>query len=262
VSSMNQSLAEDIAMWQRLEVGHVGLILYKIEAIGFDAAAAMLREAGLAVSTIAGPVPVPLREPFDSDACAREAAVLGDAIDFAASVDAGSFYVCTGSADELTRAEAVRRFAERIAGPLTHASEVGVRLALEPTNPMRTDVSFVFGFGDAVEVAHTAGLAVIAEFQACWNEPGISELLRDHVSDVAVVQVSDYIAGSVESPDRAVPGDGVIPIAELVRSALGAGYDGPFDIEILGPRIEREGYEAAIARSVDAVSELLHRLDA
>jgi sugar phosphate isomerase/epimerase len=159
VSSINQTLANDIAMWQRLRVDHVGLILHKIEDLRCDAATDMIRWAGLRVSTIAGPVPVPLREPSDSDARAAEARLLTDAIDFAASVGAGSFYVCTGSAHRLTRDDAVRRFAERIGRPVAHADAARVRLALEPTNPIRSDVSFVFGFGDAVDDARAAGSA-------------------------------------------------------------------------------------------------------
>ena len=41
---------------------------------------------------------------------------------------------------------------------------------------------------------------------------------------------------------------------------LDAGYDGPFDLEILGPRIEAEGYRAPIARSLERAGEMLERL--
>ena len=43
---------------------------------------------------------------------------------------------------------------------------------------------------------------------------------------------------------------------------LDAGYHGPFDLEILGPRIEEEGYRAPIGRSVERASEMLARLGA
>jgi sugar phosphate isomerase/epimerase len=57
-----------------------------------------------------------------------------------------------------------------------------------------------------------------------------------------------------------VPGDGDIPIERLVSSILDTGYEGPFDIEVLGPRIEEEGYRSAIARSAEFASEMLDRL--
>jgi hypothetical protein len=45
-----------------------------------------------------------------------------------------------------------------------------------------------------------------------------------------------------------------------MRLVLDAGYDGPFDLEILGPRIEEEGYRASIARSLQRAHEMLGRL--
>jgi hypothetical protein len=36
-----------------------------------------------------------------------------------------------------------------------------------------------------------------------------------------------------------------------------AGYSGAFEIEMVGPRIEAEGYEPAIRRAVDRLDRLL-----
>ena len=72
--------------------------------------------------------------------------------------------------------------------------------------------------------------------------------------------MSDYAVGTLSTPNRLVPGDGDIPIERIVRDVLEAGYTGGFDIELIGPRIEEEGYESAIRRSVDWLSDTLLRL--
>jgi sugar phosphate isomerase/epimerase len=54
-----------------------------------------------------------------------------------------------------------------------------------------------------------------------------------------------------------VPGDGDIPLSRIIGQLLDAGYDGVFDIEIIGSRIEDEGYESAIRRSLGYLDELL-----
>ena len=41
---------------------------------------------------------------------------------------------------------------------------------------------------------------------------------------------------------------------------LAAGYPGAFDIELVGPRIEAEGYEMAVPRAVRAIEAVLERL--
>ena len=43
---------------------------------------------------------------------------------------------------------------------------------------------------------------------------------------------------------------------------MGAGYAGTFDLELIGPRIEAEGYETAVPRAVRAVERSFGRLEA
>jgi sugar phosphate isomerase/epimerase len=73
------------------------------------------------------------------------------------------------------------------------------------------------------------------------------------------VQVSDYAVGTLSTPNRLVPGDGDIPLARIIGHVLDAGYEGVFDLELVGPRIEDEGYRSAISRSCDYLSQLLAR---
>jgi sugar phosphate isomerase/epimerase len=66
----------------------------------------------------------------------------------------------------------------------------------------------------------------------------------------------------MSTPNRLVPGDGDIPMERIVGQLLEAGYGGVFDIEMIGPRIEEEGYERASRRAVEYVSALLGKLGA
>ena len=43
---------------------------------------------------------------------------------------------------------------------------------------------------------------------------------------------------------------------------LDAGYDGVFDLELIGDAIVAEGYDAAVPRAVDALGALLDELGA
>jgi sugar phosphate isomerase/epimerase len=262
ISSMAQSLEEDLAMWRDLGIEHVGLILHKVEAVGWDRATELIRDAAVRVSTIAGPVPVPLDVDARSEPRVAERAVIARAIEFAADVGAESVYLCSGSSGALSWEEAAEEFTAGVEPAVRQAAERGIRLAVEPTNPLRADVSFVFTFRDALDLARDSGIDVVADFQSCWYERGFLELLRLNLDRVVLVQVSDYVRGSCCTPDRAVPGDGDVPVEALLAATLAAGYTGPFDLELIGPRIEDEGYRTAIARGVQAVSEMLERLGA
>jgi sugar phosphate isomerase/epimerase len=86
--------------------------------------------------------------------------------------------------------------------------------------------------------------------------------VRKNIDLVALVQICDYKLGTFDMPNRCAIGDGDIPVERLMRMMVDAGYEGPFDLEILGPTIEAEGYRAPIARSIERASEMLERLSA
>jgi len=51
-------------------------------------------------------------------------------------------------------------------------------------------------------------------------------------------------------------------VGDAAKMVLEAGFEGAFDLELMGPRIEDEGYGSVIRRAVDRSSELLERLGA
>jgi sugar phosphate isomerase/epimerase len=98
--------------------------------------------------------------------------------------------------------------------------------------------------------------------ECCWYERGLEELVRKNVDLITLVQIGDYKIGDTSSPSRAVIGDGDIPLERLLDMILDAGYEGMFDLELIGPRIEAEGYMSATRRSLERASEILDRLGA
>ena len=262
VSSYRQPLAADIAMWRDLGIEHVGLILPKIDEIGWDEAREMVNGAGLRVSTIFGPTYRPLGADHTIGSWDEDRARTVETVEFGASVSAASVYVCSGAASNLTWDASVDAFCELVAPAVARAAELGVPLLLEPTNPLRADISFVFWQRDAMDVARVAGTKVMLDLQSCWYERGLEQVVRANIDLVGLTQISDYVIGTTQTGDRAVPGDGDIPLERLLAMVLDAGFEGSFDLEVMGPRIEEEGYHSAVRRSVERASELLDRVGA
>ena len=135
-------------------------------------------------------------------------------------------------------------------------------LLVEPTNPLRVDISFVFWQRDAMDLARRAGTKVMLDLQSCWYERGLEEVVRRNIDLVGLTQISDYVIGTTRTGDRVVPGDGDVPLERLLAMVLDAGFEGSFDLEVMGPRVEAEGYPSAVRRSVERASDLLDRLGA
>jgi sugar phosphate isomerase/epimerase len=253
ISTWTWSLAEDIAFWQGEGISSVGLALRKLEAVGLSQAVERVLEAELTVSNV-----LALGFDLTDRSCwPEQQARLVAGVEAAARVRAGCFVVTTGPAGQLTWEEAADRFEEAIDSVRATATGSGVPLAVEHTHSLRADVGFVHTLRDALALAEKVGIDVLLECNACWTERALGSTIAAGIGRIRLVQVSDYRVGTHCTPDRRVPGDGDIPLRRIVGQLLAAGYPGVFDLELIGPRIEAEGYPSAIQRSLVWLSSVL-----
>jgi len=245
ISSMQQSLRDDLVLWADLGVTNVGLISPKLDAPGWDVARDAVLDAGLVVSSMS---------------CYPEELV--PSLEFTAAVSSHVLYLPTGPGEPHRWDDAAARYCEAMASLVGRAKELDIVIAIEPTNPLRSDMSFVFTVRDAVDLARMAGIGVCVDFYSAWYERGLEETVRKNIDVIALAQVCDFKIGTFATGDRAAVGDGDVPVERLLALLLDAGYDGVFELEILGPTIEAEGYRAPIVRSLERVSEMLDRLGA
>jgi sugar phosphate isomerase/epimerase len=250
---MNQTFDEDLHLWADLGVGTVGLFFPKLERVGLDVAVSRVRDSGLSVSSVAC-VGFPLAAPHEWPDRRTE---LEAAIEAAAALEAGCLFVTAGVPGSLSWDECVAALAAAIGPVRDRADQLGLSVAVEHTNPMRRDIGFVHSLRDMVEVARQLDIGVIVELSNCWSERDVARTIADGVDTFRVVQISDYIVGTLTATERAVPGDGDIPLARLIQTLDSAGYRGPFELEMLGFRIEDEGYRTAITRAIGALDPIL-----
>jgi sugar phosphate isomerase/epimerase len=248
------SFAEDLALWSELGLRHAGLLLHKAEAYGTRAALRSLKERGITATTV-------ITAGFDltaPDTWPDTRAGLRRAVDFAAEAG-GCPYFTPGAGDGRPVEELADTLARAVGPCAAYAADRGVRLAIEPT--LRADKSFVHTLRGGVEVAERAGLDVIADLGNCRAEPELARTLLRAGPRIAAVQFADAVPGPPGRPpdggDRAVPGDGALDIAGFLGSALAAGYDGPFELEQVGPRIAAEGHGPAARRAAAAATALI-----
>jgi sugar phosphate isomerase/epimerase len=256
ISSWNWTIAQDLVLYEELGVTCIGASLRKMEAEGLEASFRTLKASGLTIGNLIGIGTFTLDRP---EGWAAQRDRVRAAIDVAHRLGADCMIFTTGPFGPLTWEQAADALEEAL-GPLIPVAEAaGFPIALEHTNPLRSDISFLHSLRDAVELGRRLGTGVCMEINACWGERNLAATMASAVSTgtLSVIQVSDYVIGTTSMPGRAVVGDGHIPIRRILADALAGGYAGRFDLEILGPRIEDEGYASAIRRSVTAMEEVL-----
>lgn len=214
-----------------------------------------------------GPRPLTLNQPFarfpDIAGDTGEASLrLHEAIDAAALLGAPQIYIVTGGRGTLDWEGAAARLADLIAPCRELAAKRGVRLLVENANPFNADIHIAHTIDDTVRLAWIAGIGVCLDLGACWHEADLKAKFARAMPLTHLVQVSDYVLGDRSTPSRAVPGDGAVPLEQQIGWLLDAGYQGMFDLELVGPRIAEEGAASASRRAGENLSDILIRLGA
>jgi sugar phosphate isomerase/epimerase len=263
ISTFRLSLEDDLAFWAKHGIGTVGVSVAKLEAHGWDDGTTRIRAAvdteGLRVANLIGLGPFHLARP---EGWERQRTRVAHAIDTAVAVGAPVIVFTTGPFAPLSWDEAADALGEALTPVLADARARGVDFAIEHTNSLRVDVGFVHTLHDAIDLARRLDTGVCMEVNACWAERGLAQTLRDGVDRLRLVQVSDFRVGTVASSQRLVPGDGDIPLRRILADVLAAGYEGLFELELIGDAIVDEGYDEAIPRAVRNLDALLAELNA
>lgn len=184
------------------------------------------------------------------------------AIDLTLNLGAKSMYLLTGGRGSLSWEQAAERFIKLLEPSRELARAKGVTLMVENASPLNVDIHIAHTLADTIQLAEMAGIGVCIDLQPCFGEANLAQLFRRASPMTGLVQVSDYVLGDRVAPCRAVPGDGVVPLERLIGDLLEAGYQGLFDLELVGPRINEEGSAIAAKRAAERLSELLFKLGA
>jgi len=253
MSTFNWSFDQDLALWKDIDVRYAGLLISKIDDNPTEKLA-RLRAAGIQSSTVIVNS-FDLRNPESWD---KTRAIHAAIIDLVADTGGHSIYFTPGRTTGAPWRDVLEVFARAVAPSVAHAGKRGVHIAIEPS--LRTDASFVNTIRDAIDVAERTGVEIVADFGNMWMERDSREVLKRAAPYIALIQICDVIIGSTGKPPpggRVHIGEGELPIRRLMQEVLDSGYKGVFDLEVLGPLIETEGYDSAVRRGVASASALL-----
>ncbi|MEZ5742804.1 MAG: sugar phosphate isomerase/epimerase family protein [Sphingomonadaceae bacterium] len=248
------ALGRQIDFVARLGASAISIDLMQIDEFGIERTVSTLGDAGLCLAILTHRA-FGFATPEEARS-ARER--LDCTIEIAAELNAGAVLMTTGGRGALGWEEAADRFADAIAPCRERAQTANVVLGIEPTSHLYADASIAHRLADTTEVALRAGIAVIPDLFACWSDADLDAAIAEAGPLIAAVQVADYVYGDRALPCRAVPGDGVVPFARIVPALASTGFAGPYDLEIIGPRLQAEGEEQGLRRAARLIEQLLN----
>ena len=254
IATFNWTLEQDVEMFSRWGMTAMAVVIRKLEACGAAKGVRLMRDAGIAASSIS----VAEFAPEETSQWPARRDALRRGLDLAAQVGAKRFIVLTGPAPKQSYEESAARFVEQVREIAPEAGKLGVCLALEPHSSVAVDAAFVYRLHDALDLADEIGspwFAVNMEVAHCFQERGLYENIQKRVGRIVNVQCGDFKIGTRQSTDRVPLGDGCIPLERIFDALERAGYEGYCEIETIGPRIEAMGYEESMRRSLAYLAE-------
>jgi sugar phosphate isomerase/epimerase len=243
VSTPLWTVSEDAGGYAAAGFGAIGIWLHKLEQPrldgGFfmpekhiaqevvDNAVAAVRDAGLRVShvVLAGNYTVEEK---------RQAAIEHTlhAVDVAAAFDADCLIINPGRLDGLDRPAGVDR-AARALSEVLERRRADVRLALEPVIDWQSDFLNTLAQAlDIVDVVDHPGLGVYPDTWHLWETGTYDEDMERAGDRIFGFHLNDGRSGDRH---REIPGEGEIPLVDMVRTAERVGYTGTYDVEYTTP---------------------------
>ncbi|MEV6108517.1 sugar phosphate isomerase/epimerase family protein [Streptomyces sp. NPDC051940] len=245
------SLPELVAGCGAAGVDKVGLWRAPVQEYGVEAAARLMREAGITVTSLCrGGFFTAVEE-------AERASALDDnrrAIDEAAGLGTDTLVLVSGGlpAGDRDLYAARERVAAALAELAPYARERGVRLAIEPLHPMyASDRCVVSTLSQALDLAERFDAAevgvVVDTYHLWWDDTVGAQIDRAGAGGrIAAFQLADWITPLPEGVllGRGQLGDGAVDFRWFRERVDATGFDGPIEVEIFNPGLwARDGAE-------------------
>ncbi len=251
------SFEEDVHHCQAAGIPALAVWRQKLSDFGEDKGIELLKDCGISVSSLqwAGGF-------TGSDGQTHQDSIIDAhaAIQLAAELQASCLIVYSGCRGGHTSNHARRMLTDALTRLLPIACEFGVPLAIEPI-PARcasgwtflTDIDQSLAFIDQFD---SSQLKLVFDTYHFGHDEAVRAKLPELASRIGIVQLADARQPVRTEQDRCRIGDGVIQLESIVASLIHAGYEGHFDIKLIGEEIEASDYSELLAHSKQAFENL------
>ncbi len=232
-TTLRWSFEEDVLRYRLAGIDTMGVWLPKLLEYGEDRGLEWLSENGMSVSTLSYAGGFTGAFGHELDDVLEETL---DVIHLAGMLRAESLVVVTGPINNHITKHATRLVADSLKQLADEAADNDVTLSLMPMRKVFCrDWTFLHGLDETLaildRVNHPA-VQLAFDVYHLWPEKGLLQRLPELVSRIGVVQVSDASPTGASEYDRVLPGEGILPVAGILKGLIDAGYRGCVDYQI------------------------------
>lgn len=258
ITTFSWTFDEDVRQYVEAGFEGIGVWRQKLADFGEDRGQELLEESGLRVSNLlwaGGFTGSDGRCLCDSIEDAIEA------IQLAAALRADCLVVYSGSREGHTYNHARRLTRKAMHELIGVARDHQVTLALEPVHEgCGGDWSFFHHLEDTLEFIDSLQSPLVKlVFDTYHLGQGLLdwEQIREVAPRVGVVHLADARREPHGEQNRCLLGEGILPIREIIAALSEGGFQGYYDVELLGEDVEYLDYSHVLQHAKLAVSELV-----
>ncbi len=252
------SFEEDLAELRAASIPAIGVWRQKVADLGEDRAVALLAESGLAVSNLLWAGGFTGSDGHTFTESLQDAA---EAIRLAARLRAGCLVVYSGGRNSHTHNHARRLFVGALEELLPLAMELDVILAVEPMHSAcAAEWTFLTTLDEAMSLLQALShphLKLAFDTYHLGHNPRVVEEIAAIARHIAIVHLGDSRKPPTIEQSRQRLCEGILPLRQIVAALQTAGYDGDYDVELMGEDIERVCYRELLKDCRQAFTELL-----
>lgn len=257
ITTFRWSFEEDVAQYAKAGIETIGVWRQKLSDFGEERGIELLAESGLAVSNLlwAGGF-------TGSDGRTFQESVedVEEAIRLAAAMHAGCLIVYTGSRNHHTHKHARRLVHDALHELAALAGELDVKLAVEPMHAaVAGEWTFLTTLSDTLDLlasVESNSVALAFDTYHLAQDRGVLEAIPEIVDKIAVVHLGDARCPPEGEQNRCPLGQGTLPLREVIAALTHAGYDGYYDVELIGEEIEGANYHDLLIHSKQVFRDL------
>jgi sugar phosphate isomerase/epimerase len=233
-----QTFQQDLELYRKAGVAHIEVCEAKLDPKDCHSQLQQIRDSGLRVSSVQPrlhslfpdfPRPEP-KSPRE-----RMAYLCGTMELFGRYFPGTTVVSISGAVPDGDYALGYRTAAKEYREAASVAADNGVRLALEPLNPILMNIdTFICSIAQAGRVLESVDhpqFGLFLDVWHFWEDTNAPALIRKYGEKIFGVHVNDWRDPRAFG-DRCLPGDGIIPLVDLLKAIRATGYAGSYTLEI------------------------------
>jgi sugar phosphate isomerase/epimerase len=261
LTTMRSSFEEDVEHAVDSGVPAIGVWRRKLDEYGEQQAAERVAAAELAVSSVS------FIGGFTGAAGMTYREAMADAYSTlftAAALRAECLVVCPGSRGRYTARHERRLIIHAIRELAIAANEFDLTLALQPMQPRFshrwTGLHTLDATLEMLDEVDRPNVGMVLDTFHLGHDRELVERIPEFTDRVSIVQLCDSVAHPKSVYDRCLPGEGVLPLREVVNALLENDYRGCFDLQIWSEQLWSQPIDVTLRETRESLLQLCSKL--